>query len=177
MKRARSASLRVIFIFSILFVSLSFLWASPAPSTSQFNSKTSKERSLPKFEEIEKAVFDGVNHYRKSQGLLECELDKDLSEICRFHSEEMARGSRSFGHDRFNDRVKAITFSYEEVAENVASNRGHSDPVEAAVAGWIKSNGHRENMKGKYNVTGVGVAQNARGQYYFTQIFVRRSKA
>jgi uncharacterized protein YkwD len=34
--------------------------------------------------------------------------------------------------------------------------------------------GHRKNIEGPYEVTGIGVARNAQGEVYFTQIFVGR---
>lgn len=62
--------------------------------------------------------------------------------------------------------------NYRSVAENVAYNQGHQNPDRVAVDGWIKSVGHQKNMVGNFNLTGVGVAKNAQGEYYFTQIFM-----
>lgn len=62
---------------------------------------------------------------------------------------------------------------YRQVAENVAYNFGYSDPVEQAVEGWIESPGHEQNMSGNYEISGMGIAVNAEGEYYFTQLFVR----
>jgi uncharacterized protein YkwD len=59
-------------------------------------------------------------------------------------------------------------------AENVAFNQGHRDPAADAVRGWLASRGHRENIEGPYELTGVGVVSNAKGEFYFTQIFVGR---
>jgi uncharacterized protein YkwD len=59
-------------------------------------------------------------------------------------------------------------------AENVAFDQGHPDPPAAAVRGWLASCGHRENIEGPYELTGVGVVSNAKGEVYFTQIFVGR---
>jgi len=42
------------------------------------------------------------------------------------------------------------------------------------VQGWLKSPGHRKNIKGDFDVTGIGVSKNAQGDYYFTQIFIKR---
>jgi uncharacterized protein YkwD len=84
----------------------------------------------------------------------------------------MAKGNVSFGHDGFSQRVKAIGIPYKKAAENVAFNQGYTDPATVAVKGWIKSDGHRKNMEGDFDLTGIGIAQNARGEYFFTQIFV-----
>ncbi|MEG4579998.1 CAP domain-containing protein [Microcoleus sp. MON1_C5] len=122
---------------------------------------------------LEKAVNQQINQYRASKKLPPLSIDPRISQIARIHSENMANGKVSFSHDGFEGRAEAITIPYKSVAENLAYNLGYSDPVRNAVEGWIKSDGHRKNMEGQFNVTGIGVAKNAKGEYYFTQLFVR----
>ncbi|MEB3337507.1 MAG: hypothetical protein VKJ46_08605 [Leptolyngbyaceae bacterium] len=38
----------------------------------------------------------------------------------------------------------------------------------------MKSPGHLKNIKGQYNLTGIGIAKDSQGKYYFTQIFILR---
>ncbi|MEG3903265.1 CAP domain-containing protein [Microcoleus sp. B4-C5] len=123
--------------------------------------------------DLEKAVNQQINQYRASKKLPPLSVDPRITQIARIHSEDMAKGKVSFSHDGFEGRAKAITIPYQSVAENLAYNMGYSDPVRNAVEGWIKSDGHRKNMEGQFNVTGIGVAKNAKGEYYFTQLFVR----
>ncbi|MBD1813935.1 CAP domain-containing protein [Microcoleus vaginatus DQ-U2] len=123
--------------------------------------------------DLEKAVNQQINQYRASKKLPPLSIDPRISQIARIHSENMANGKVSFSHDGFEGRAEAITIPYKSVAENLAYNFGYSDPVRNAVEGWIKSDGHRKNMEGQFNVTGIGVAKNAKGEYYFTQLFVR----
>jgi len=123
--------------------------------------------------DLEKAVNQQINKYRASKKLPPLSVDPEITQIARIHSENMANGKVSFSHDGFEGRAKAITIPYQSVAENLAYNMGYSDPVRNAVEGWIKSDGHRKNMEGQFNVTGIGVAKNAKGEYYFTQLFVR----
>jgi uncharacterized protein YkwD len=122
---------------------------------------------------LEKAVNQQINQYRASKKLPPLSVDPQITQIARIHSENMASGKVPFSHDGFEGRAKAITISYQSVAENVAYNMGYSDPVRQAVEGWIKSEGHRKNMEGQFNLTGIGIAKNAKGEYYFTQLFVR----
>ncbi|MEG4107126.1 CAP domain-containing protein [Microcoleus sp. S13_C5] len=122
---------------------------------------------------LEKAVNQQINQYRASKKLPPLSIDPRISQIARIHSENMASGKVRFSHDGFEGRAKAITLPYQSVAENVAYNFGFSDPVRNAVEGWIKSEGHRKNIEGQFNVTGIGVAKNAKGEYYLTQLFVR----
>lgn len=145
-----------------------FISAQPLPQT-PMNTKVASSAIT----DLEKAVNQQINQYRASKKLPPLSIDPRISQIARIHSENMANGKVSFSHDGFEGRAKAITIPYKSVAENLAYNFGYSDPVRNAVEGWIKSDGHRKNMEGQFNVTGIGVAKNAKGEYYFTQLFVR----
>ena len=123
--------------------------------------------------ELEKAVNQQINQYRVSKKLPPLRVDPRITQIARIHSENMANGKVPFSHDGFEGRAKAITIPYQSVGENVAYNMGYSAPDRKAVEGWIKSEGHRKNMEGQFNLTGIGIAKNAKGEYYFTQLFVR----
>lgn len=122
---------------------------------------------------IEKAVYNQVNQYRASKGLPPLTANLPMSEQARVHSQNMASGKVPFSHQGFQQRVTAVAIPYSSAAENVAYNQGYSDPATVAVQGWIKSTGHRQNMEGNFNLTGIGVATNSKGQYYFTQLFIR----
>lgn len=124
---------------------------------------------------IEQAVHTQINQYRQQRGLSPLTIDKNISDIARTHSQNMAKGTVPFSHNGFQERVGAIalTISYNSAAENVAYNMGYTDPATKAVQGWLNSTGHRQNIEGNYNMTGIGVAMNAKGEYYFTQLFIR----
>jgi uncharacterized protein YkwD len=73
------------------------------------------------------------------------------------------RASRSLPPLRYDARL----------AENVALNSRSGDALVRSVSqGWIASAGHRSNLEGPYQWTGVGVAQGDGGAYYVTQLFV-----
>jgi uncharacterized protein YkwD len=122
--------------------------------------------------DLEKAVNQQINQYRVSKKLPPLSIDPRITQQARIHSQNMATGKVKFSHDGFEGRAKAIAIPYQSVAENVAYNMGYTDPVRNAVEGWIKSDGHRKNMEGQFNLTGIGIAKNAKGEYYFTQLFV-----
>jgi uncharacterized protein YkwD len=103
-------------------------------------------------------------------------LNATISQVARIHSQNMASGSVPFGHQDFDTRVQTLsqTFTYRDVGENVSYNQGYSDPVAVAVNGWLNSPGHLNNIVGSFNLTGIGVASNNKGEYFFTQIFWRQ---
>ena len=125
---------------------------------------------------LERAVSALVNRHRRSIGLPPLADDPAIARQARLHSAAMAAGRTPFGHAGFADRVGTLrrVMATRRTAENVAFNQGHRDPAAVAVHGWLESPGHRENIEGPYELTGVGVASNAKGEVYFTQIFVGR---
>lgn len=124
---------------------------------------------------LELSIHARVNQYRQAQNLPPLTFDPTISAQARAHSVKMANTSH-LSHDGFKERVDAVakTIAYRGAAENVAYNMGHTHPDDTAVKGWIKSPGHQHNMVGAYDLTGIGVAQNDKGEYYFTQIFISK---
>ena len=122
---------------------------------------------------LEQAVHDAVNDYRASVGLDALAPDATILAESRGHSEAMMSGAVPFSHDNFDARVAAIgeVIALQSAGENVAYLNGMPDPVSAAVQGWVDSDGHRENMEGNFNLTGLGAAESG-NEIYLTQIFV-----
>ncbi|ARV58241.1 alkaline phosphatase [Nostocales cyanobacterium HT-58-2] len=129
-----------------------------------------------KSSDLERSVFNQINRYRASKGLPKLSLNTKISRLARIHSQNMANRKVPFSHQGFRRRVGAIPIRYRSAAENVAFNLGYSDPAQEAVSGWIHSPDHLVNIKGNYNMTGIGVATNNQGEVYLTQIFLRSSK-
>ncbi|MBZ8179497.1 CAP domain-containing protein [Oscillatoria salina] len=148
----------------------------PSPNSAPATPTTTQSAAVGSLSALEQAIHQQVNQYRISKGLPALELDARISEQSRLHSEAMAQGKVPFSHQGFEGRVKAVerAIPYRAAAENVAYNQGYQDPATQAVQGWIQSDGHRKNMEGDFDVSGIGVAQNARGEYYFTQVFIKR---
>ena len=163
---------------SLVLMSLGFLAILPncaqlIPTQSPPQNPMNTNLASSAITDLEKAVNLQINQYRASKKLPPLSVDPRISQIARIHSENMASGKVKFSHDGFEGRAKAITVPYQSVAENVAYNFGYSDPVRNAVDGWIKSDGHRKNIESQFNLTGIAIAKNAKGEYYFTQLFVR----
>lgn len=121
--------------------------------------------------ELEKKVFSQINNYRANKGLNTLAVDGRLVEQARRHTRQMGQGTVPFSHQGFQERVTAAGIPYKAAAENVAYNN-YADPATAAVEGWIASEGHRRNIEGNFDLTGIGVYRNEQGFYYFTQLFL-----
>ncbi len=146
----------------------------PKDSSIAVRSKLKSNQTNKELIQIAKLTHQKVNNHRASLNLVPLKFDAFVSEQAKAHSLNMAQQIVEFSHDGFQGRADALKgiISYSSVAENVAYNMGYQDPVSTAVKGWIKSNGHRKNIEGNYNLTGIGVAINPDGEYYFTQIFI-----
>ncbi|BAY16757.1 allergen V5/Tpx-1 family protein [Nostoc sp. HK-01] len=121
---------------------------------------------------LEKSVFEQINRYRSTKKLPKLTLNANISRQARIHSQNMAKGKVPFSHHGFEKRVMGTSIRFNSAGENVAVNQGYSNPASQAVIGWLDSPGHLKNIKGKYNLTGVGVATNQQGEVYLTQIFI-----
>lgn len=123
---------------------------------------------------VEQSVLNKINQYRQGRNLPPLTWNNTISNQARIHSQNMANGTVPFSHNGFSQRVQVIgkTIPYRAAAENVAYNQGYADPAANAVQGWLNSSGHQRNIVGNYNLTGIGVAKNSKGEYFFTQIFI-----
>ncbi len=126
----------------------------------------------PSAERLEARILGLVNEYRASMDLGELTLDSGLTKQAREHSKRMATGKVDFGHDGFEDRIENAGIKIASAAENVGMNLGKDDPASAAVQAWLNSSGHRTNIEGRYNLTGIGAARARDGSWFFTQLFV-----
>jgi uncharacterized protein YkwD len=137
--------------------------------------ETSGGTSITPETAIEQRVHLLVNQHRDSLGLAELVWSEFIADLCRIHSYQMGAGIVPFGHDGFEERGVLIADSipHSASAENVLRNYGGADPALAAVQTWLNSSGHRANIEGAYNMTGIGVVVSSDSQYYFTQFFIR----
>ena len=127
-------------------------------------------------EDLEQEVYRLVNQHRSKERFSELRWSEEIAKECRIHSRNMASAKIKLSHEGFNARMMRIKkkIDFLRGAENVAFNERVKDPAREAVETWLKSSGHRANIEGGYDLTGVGVAKNKEGRYYFTQIFIKK---
>ncbi len=129
---------------------------------------------------IEEQVFQAINRVRAENSLTPFYLKKDLSFVAREHSQDMA-AHEYFSHVSPNGEglqgriTRGGITNWSRLAENLAINQGYDDPVLIAVRGWMNSPGHRQNiLDSNLTETGIGVAIDAKGKIYLTQLFAKR---
>lgn len=124
--------------------------------------------------DMNREILQHVNEYRQTKGLTPLQMNTVISAAAERHSKAMADKTTAFGHDGFENRVKAIRAQLGLIrssAENVAYGNLNAREV---VNGWIKSPGHRKNIEGRFSLTGIGISRNKNGIIYFTQIFAAK---
>jgi len=83
--------------------------------------------------EIGKRCFTLTNDERAKVGAPLLKWNDELHDSVYEHSKDMALGNTAFGHDGFEARANAMSFSYSNAGENVAMNYESADPCLAAV--------------------------------------------
>lgn len=127
--------------------------------------------------DIEQAVLKQINSYRLKHGMGQLTMSPQMVREARQHSVDMARHRVPFGHTYFLGRIKRLRSEIKNTgagAENVAYNYKDAEDV---VRNWLKSPGHKRNIDGNYNLTGVGIARDNKGKMYFTQLFLQARKS
>lgn len=130
-----------------------------------------KEQSIIEYNDMEVEILQLVNQYRIINGLPMLEMHDYIYAEANTHSSYMIDEGR-ISHDNSEARFTRISkeLNSYSFAENVASGQKTAQEV---VNSWLNSDGHRKNIEGDYNYTGISAIRNAMGQYYFTQIFTK----
>ncbi len=122
---------------------------------------------------MEQEILHHINTYRITHGMSILKMNHLITKEATIHSQEMAQHKLPFGHLKYEQRMGRLfkTIAHANAgAENVAFNYKNAKIV---VQEWLKSPGHRQNIRGNYNLTGIGIARDERGRIYYTQMFVR----
>ena len=127
---------------------------------------------------LEQSVYEQINEHRESKGLSPFVLDGWLSQQAREHSEAMAKGDISFDReilDQLNQKI-IKTGPYQSAGTAIGMTLGYANPAQANVNNWLQDvyGDNSTTIDSEYELTGVGVAMNLKGEYYFTQIFLLR---
>ncbi|OEH92873.1 hypothetical protein BFG57_02240 [Bacillus solimangrovi] len=147
----------------------------PKDSTQQYV----MEGDFFKLKEIEKEIFFLTNKERVKQGLKPFILDVNVSKVAQIKSADMYNKSY-FDHTSPTygspfEMMKQFNIEYIAAGENIAA--GYSSAVEVT-NGWMKSQGHRENILNEdFTRIGIGYYE-ADNNYrtYYTQLFSKQQR-
>lgn len=128
-----------------------------------------------------------LNRYRASIGREAIPRHPGLDALAREHCAFMARnrgkftlGSANISHYGFEERALIAQRRYHmgNCAENVAGGVIQGGDIAAELTkAWTSSSGHRQNLKGKWHATGIGVYVASDGFVYATQIFAAKGQS
>ncbi|MCX7923008.1 MAG: SafA/ExsA family spore coat assembly protein [Clostridia bacterium] len=134
--------------------------------------------TIPNIDEVktqENEVIRLVNVERSKKGLAPLKANWQLSRVARYKSQDMvnknyfSHTSPTYGSPFKMMETFGIKFS--AAGENIAA--GQRTPQEVMNA-WMNSSGHRANiLSPSYTEIGVGLAKNASGKAYWTQMFIK----
>lgn len=163
--------IRLIRCLSIVAVILAMGWAIQANAGTQATERGATDANF------QKQILYYVNQYRMRHLLRPLKMNNTISLEAAKHSRDMANKSMPFGHTGYNGRIKRLYTKFERCrggAENVAYYKLDAKKL---VDAWMASPGHRQNILGGYNLTGIGIAHGKKGWGYYTQIFLRSNGA
>jgi uncharacterized protein YkwD len=122
--------------------------------------------------DVERQLFNAVNAKRIEASLAAMIWSDLIAEEARAHSKDMADQTVPFGHDGFSDRFARITRAIP--ADAGAENIAYGPDADTVFRLWMDSAGHKANIVGNFDFTGVGVVWDSKSaSLYCTQIFIR----
>jgi uncharacterized protein YkwD len=125
---------------------------------------------------IGKKVLILSNEFRKKNGLPPLIWDDKIWKISYEHSSNMGKKIVAFGHDGFIGRLKKLPYSYRLAYENVfmCSRMQENVVANTAMNTWTNSSGHKSNLLSLSTHSAVAAFRNSKGEYYLTQIFIKK---
>ncbi len=151
-------------------------WSLPSFSTSlptAGRTRDPQDSTQKKAQRMAQNILRLLNQDRLQKGLTPLTSNPLEAAVAAQHSADMASGKTPFGHQGAPSRMDAIQKQLgplQGFAENVAFGQSSAQEV---VDEWLHSKIHKQNIEGDFTLTGIGMAQDANGRLYFTEVFTR----
>lgn len=126
--------------------------------------------------EVEHQLLGLVNDYRTAQGLSKLSNSDFIRDVAREHSRAMAQREIPVGHTGSEERSALIRkrIDFRTFAENIAWKRSKTDPAQKIFDSWKENYYNKRSLIGDFDLTGIGVIVSENGDYFATQIFVKK---
>ena len=126
---------------------------------------------------LEAQLHTQVNRIRSERHLIHLERRSDLDRVALAHSEDMARRGYFSHHTPEGasplDRLQDAGIAGMRLAAENLGQTTHADPSRRIVEHWLSSPDHQRNLHAPaFNFTGIGIARNADGALFYTQVYV-----
>ncbi len=139
---------RAALVFALCFASIGLFQGAASASTTT-------QSSVVRLRQLDSAILDGLNATRAAHGLRRLVLSTNLQQAATAHSQSMLQDGY-FAHESVNGtsfvaRVKRFYspsgYNAWSAGENLLYNTAEMDAA-TAIAAWLGSPPHRENMLG-----------------------------
>ncbi len=128
----------------------------------------------------ERTLMELVNKERAKADLPALRPHPLLFKAARGHSANMAKQEKMehvLDGKKPSKRVEDAGYNWGKVRENILTADMPNVPLEKIVKAWMDSEDHRVNiLANDVTETGLGIARNAKGEVYYTQVFARQRK-
>lgn len=162
-----------VICFSISIAS--YLYSQQKTKSEGFDFVTSDAGATSSLNSLEYSIYKQINNHRLKKGLPPLALNAQLTEQARRNSQLLASNQIAFRKEDVSQANQSLNhLPHHGTSTLIAWNRGYINPAQTTVDIWLTDNSSIKSIEGKYELTGVGIARNAAGKYYVTQILLRR---
>jgi uncharacterized protein YkwD len=129
---------------------------------------------------VSRDVFQKINYERQRKRLSSMHWNEDLADLAYDYSETMAEEGFFDHEDNDGNTIVERAAKYKirgwkKLGENLFQCYGYRNPADVAVKGWLGSPSHRDNIYDpEWTHTGIGVYKTRDGEYYITQVFMKK---
>lgn len=121
---------------------------------------------------IESQILQLVNNHRTNIGKSVLVLNSLAVTLAEEHTLFMINQGE-ISHDNYEER--GLRLVNEEQANKVGENVAYKyKTAQEVMDGWLNSSGHKKNIEGDFTHIGISAIKNDAGQYYYTQVFLRK---
>jgi uncharacterized protein YkwD len=128
--------------------------------------------TVPQAKPLEIEILEIINDYRITNGMNALSNNGTVKAVAYTHTDYMVEVS-NVSHDNFYVRKQSLqqNENAQIVSENVAYGYTSANSV---VNAWLNSPSHKSTIEGNFTDFDISAEQDEDGNWYFTNIFIKR---